>query len=313
MLEELRKELKTASEKLARREELVVLLDELEIQLAEVYSRERALYAQLQKEDADVDAMERTTVTSLFYSLLGKREEKLEKEQREAHAARLAYQAVVRELDDCRNRIDAAKAESEDLTRYVARYDALREQIRRELRNNSATAERIISLEQKIAENQSQLDEIDEAILAGQDALGRVHDILSSLSSAESWGTFDLFTKGGIISSMAKHGALDEAQDGAEQLQIALSRFRAELADVRIEADMGQLNMDGFTRFADWFFDGLLVDWTVLSRIHDTQEAVHQVKDQVDAAMARLQEMRSQRLNRRKELENDMDIVVAGI
>lgn len=312
MLDKLREELKQAQAKLARREQLDVMLSDAEAQLGEITARERALYEQLQKENADVDAMERTTVTSVFYALLGKKEEKLEKEQREALAAKLNYQAVARELADCRERIDAMTQERDTLTPYLERCNVLRERIRDTLRSDPVTADRILSLEREIAENQSQLREIDEAIAAGQKVMERIEGIEDSLSSAESWGTFDLFTRGGIISSMAKHSALDEAQDGAEQLQIALSRFRTELADVRIDGDMGQLNMDGFLRFADWFFDGLLVDWTVLSRIHDSQDSVARVRDQVDEALARLEELKIAREKKRNVLKEKMDQAVAG-
>ena len=312
MLDKLRAELKEAQAKLARREQLRVMLTDAAVQLNEITVRERTLYEQLQKENADVDVMERTTVTSLFYTLLGKKEEKLEKEQREAQAAKLAYQAVVRELADCRDRIDAMTRECDVLTAYIDRCEALREQIREELRGAPATAEQILSLERELTENQTQLREIDEAVDAGQEAMEQIGQIESSLSSAENWGTFDLFAKGGIISSMAKHSALDEAQAGAEQLQIALNRFRTELADVRIDGEMGQLNMDGFLRFADWFFDGLLVDWTVLSHIHDSQASVSRVKEQMSDALARLDELRRVRVDKQGELEERMDHVVAG-
>ena len=312
MLDKLRAELKEAQAKLACREQLGVMLNDAVVQLNEITVRERALYEQLQKENANVDVMERTTVTSLFYTLLGKKEEKLEKEQCEAQAAKLAYQAVTRELADCRDRIDAMTWERDALTAYIGRCVALREQIREELRGDPATAEQILALERELTENQTQLREIDEAIDAGQEAMEQIGQIESSLASAENWGTFDLFVKGGLISYMVKHSALDEAQTGAEQLQIALSRFRTELADVRIDGEMGQLNMDGFLRFADWFFDGLLVDWTVLSRIHDSKASVFRVKEQVGDALIRLDELRRVREEKRGELEERMDHVVAG-
>ena len=312
MLDKLRAELKEAQAKLARREQLRVMLTDAAAQLNEISARERTLYEQLQKENADVDVMERTTVTSVFYTLLGKKEKKLEKEQREAQAAKLAYQAVTRELADCRDRIDTMTRERDVLTEYIERCVALREQIREALRGDPATAEQILALERELTENRTQLREIDEAIDAGQEAMEQIGRIESSLSSAENWGAFDLFAKGGIISSMAKHSALDEAQVGAEQLQIALSRFRTELADVRIDGEMGQLNMDGFLRFADWFFDGLLVDWTVLSRIHDSQASVSHVKEQVNEALTKLDELRRVRVDKQGELEERMDHVVAG-
>ena len=93
------------------------------------------------------------------------------------------------------------------------------------------------------------------------------------LGRAQGWGTWDMLG-GGLISDLAKHSNLDEAQAGAEYLQTLLSRFRTELADVRISAQTGQVNVEGFLRFADYFFDGLIADWTVLSRIHKSRESV---------------------------------------
>ena len=166
MLDKLRAEYKEAQAKLARREQLRVMLTDAAAQLNEISARERTLYEQLQKENANVDVMERTTVTSVFYTLLGKKEEKLEKEQREAQAAKLAYQAVTRELADCRDRIDAMTRERDALTEYIERCVALREQIREELRGDPATAEQILALERELTENRTQLREIDVVMLA---------------------------------------------------------------------------------------------------------------------------------------------------
>jgi len=197
MLDKLRAELKEAQAKLARREQLRVMLTDAAAQLNEISARERTLYEQLQKENADVDVMERTTVTSVFYTLLGKKEEKLEKEQREAQAAKLAYQAVTRELADCRDRIDAMTRERDVLTEYIERCVALREQIREALRGDPATAERILALERELTENRTQLREIDEAIDAGQEAMEQIGRIESSLSSAENWAPLTSLPKAG--------------------------------------------------------------------------------------------------------------------
>lgn len=70
--------------------------------------------------------------------------------------------------------------------------------------------------------------------------------------------------------------------------------------------------MEGFRRFADWFFDGLLVDWTVFSRIRDSQDSVARVRDQADEALARLEELRIAREEKRGELGEKMDQAVAG-
>lgn len=55
-----------------------------------------------------------------------------------------------------------------------------------------------------------------------------------------------------------------------------------------------------------------MVDWTVLSRIHDSQASVSRVKEQVSDALSRLDELRRVRVDKQGELEERMDHVVAG-
>ena len=142
----------------------------------------------------------------------------------------------------------------------------------------------IFRLEAQITSLGAQLKELDEAISAGRSADGIADSILESLSSAEGWGTWDLLG-GGLIADMAKHSHLDEAQGQVERLQGALRRFKTELADVEIVADM-QVNIEGFLRFADYFFDGLFADWSVMNRISEAQEkAKSQLQELVKKAV----------------------------
>ena len=113
MLDKLRAEYKEAQAKLARREQLRVMLTDAAAQLNEISARERTLYEQLQKENADVDVMERTTVTSVFYTLLGKKEEKLEKGLRPTSLNEYIGQEKVKQ--NLKVFIEAAKKRKESL------------------------------------------------------------------------------------------------------------------------------------------------------------------------------------------------------
>ena len=69
------------------------------------------------------------------------------------------------------------------------------------------------------------------------------------------------------MADLAKYEELDDAQKQIEQLQVELRRFKTELADVEITADL-QVTVDSFLKFADFFFDGLFADWAVLDHIN---------------------------------------------
>ena len=89
---------------------------------------------------------------------------------------------------------------------------------------------------------------------------------------------------------MAKHSHLDEAQDLVQELQSKLRHFKTELADISIHANM-QVNIDGFLRFADYFFDGLFADWAVGDRISQSQSSVQRTKDQINQMLGKLSNM----------------------
>ena len=155
-----------------------------------------------------------------------------------------------------------------------------------------ATVEQILRLEEREAYLESQERELREACAAGQAALTTADEILESLGSAEGWGTWDLIG-GGLISDLAKHSHLDEAQASVERLQSQMRTFKTELADVTISADF-QVNIDGFLRFADYVFDGIFADWAVLDRINQAQAQVESTRAQICAVLDRLRQMTEQ-------------------
>ena len=156
--------------------------------------------------------------------------------------------------------------------------------------SGTAAADQIIEIEQTIAALEAQKREIKEAISAGYSARGTADRILSELESADGWNTWDMFGGGGILTHMAKHEHLDSAQDLVSELQSKLRRFKTELADIQITANM-QVNIDGFLRFADYFFDGLFVDWEVGDQISRSMNSVSSTKSQISKTIDKLSQM----------------------
>ena len=128
------------------------------------------------------------------------------------------------------------------------------------------------------------------------------------MDSAEGWGTWDLLG-GGLISDIAKHSHLDEAQSKVQNLQSELRRFKTELSDVTINADM-QVSVDGFLRFADYFFDGLFADWAVMDKISQSKSSVQSTKSQIESVLSRLRSMEASSDQTIKKLEDEKDSVV---
>lgn len=276
-------------EKMARKRKLSTEVAALEDQCSGLAARVQQLKEETYKEQLDVDQLENFSAAKLFYQIMGKLDERLEKEQAELYAAALRYDSARQELHAVEADLAARREELSLLGNCEAEYNRLLEARARELRQDpqSPTARRLLALEERQAQLTARSKELQEAIQAGYDALSDISSIESALSSAEGWGTWDVFG-GGLISDLAKYSHLDDAQQQINGLQRSLSRFRTELADVDIRTGV-QVEVDSFLRFADYFFDNIFTDWAVLDRIRRTQSQIHEVDGSVRTILYRLE------------------------
>jgi len=242
------------------------------------------------REESDVEALSRRSLASFYYQVIGKKDAMLSKEKEEAYAAQVKYDAVLHSLDEIKKEISAVGSALLPLRDCERRYEkAIAEKKEKIIDSESSAAQKITQLEALIQHLNVQEREITEAITSGEQAISIAETILTGLDRAESLGTWDLLG-GGMITDIAKHSQLDEAQMNVERLQSALHRFKAELADVKLQADM-QVNVEGFMRFADYFFDGLFADWTVLGHIKDSRMQVYETKKKLLDTVKKLRNM----------------------
>ena len=128
--------------------------------------------------------------------------------------------------------------------------------------------------------------EVNEAIQAGTRALRSLQQARESLNSAGNWGIVDLLG-GGLISTFAKHSKMNDAERQIEQARSDLRSFRKELTDVDAFADI-HIETGDFLAFADYFFDGLIADWMMQSRINDAKQQVDNAIQKVETVLKRL-------------------------
>ena len=278
-------------QKVASKPSLEAKLRELQNQRRE-YDREViSLRVAFRKEQEDVEKLEGKSLANYFFQVVGKLDEKLDQERKEAYAAKVKLDAAERELAGIESDISEIQGKLNEIRVAEAQYKDELERKRATLRaSGTATGDQIIELEQRIAAMEAQKREIREAISAGYSARGTADRILSELNSADNWNTWDLIGGGGIITHMAKHSHLDSAQDMVSELQSKLRRFKTELADIQITANM-QVNVDGFLRFADYFFDCLFADWAVGDKISQSMNSVSSTKSQISRTLDKLSSM----------------------
>ncbi len=304
-------QLKVLQEQVDRRHKLDRKKQQLFTQQTELRHKVRELDSARIKEQNDVDKLEGHSLAAFFYKVIGKMGEQLDEERAEAYAAAVKYDAALRELEDVEYDLKKTLEEYNSLanceTDYVRALNAKTAALKAA---GGAVGQQILKLEQELAVLNRAKKEIKEALLAGNSALSAANAAQDELQKASKLATWDMLG-GGLLVDMNKHEALDRAQLEVVDLQNRLRRFRTELYDVNLSADF-HVNLDGFTQFADWFFDGLFVDWTVSDQISRSQKQVTDVSDQLQQVLSRLRKMEDNTERKIRQHQADLDKLVLG-
>ncbi|MCB8815446.1 hypothetical protein [Desulfosporosinus shakirovi] len=309
---EINEKLEQTQRGIARLHRIDSILKQLELEQDNLESKESGLKVILEKENYDAERLEHKSVASVFYSILGSLNEHVEKERREALAAKLRYDQAAKDLKDVNYQISKLSSERLGYVDCQKEYDHLCAKKKEELmRENGETAQKILELTDKANLTRINLQEINEALSAGNRVLDSLDSVLSTLESAEGWGTWDLLG-GGLISDLAKHSHIDDAKVETENIQRLLRQFKIELTDVSISSEI-VIETEGFAKFADFFFDGLIADWFMQSKINESQASVERVKSQVLNIVAKLEHMIAQGNANLERLEAEIrELIVKG-
>jgi hypothetical protein len=173
------------------------------------------------------------------------------------------------------------------------------------MQSNEQTAQLLMDLNKQLLSCKNNLKEIDEAVAVGKSVMISLDKALDSLNSAEGWGTWDMLG-GGLITDLAKHSHIDDAKSEVSNAQNLLRRFKSELADVKISEEI-TIETDGFAKFADFFFDGLIADWVMQSKIQNSYESVKQVKTKVNSVLSKLSSLQNQEKSNIIKIENKVN------
>jgi DNA repair exonuclease SbcCD ATPase subunit len=242
----------------------------------------------LKKEFADVQKLEGNSITALFYNFLGTKVEQLDKERQEYLSAKLKYDACKNEISNLERELERLKSELILLGEPEIELKKLLDEKKRKLRQLSDST--CLKFEKLLNNQYAAKKEISEAILTGEKAMQGLMRAIDSLQNAQNWGTFDLLG-GGILATAVKHSKIDEAKNDIEEVQHYLNQFRRELSDTTLNSGQNlAVEMDSFTGFADYFFDNLITDWIVQSKINQSLDACRKMFDQISVLMIRLRE-----------------------
>lgn len=289
MYRELNEQLAVIKEKGRMYEKWNDRLEKLNQEEAEWKTKVQQRLEHLQKEQNDVDRLNSMTLSAFFYHLIGKKEDRLEKEELELMESKAEYDTASQMLTDIQEQRSRVQQELDGQRKYQfwqSDYKVLWGKKENDLLEKDAELQQMAEDREHLS---GELQELNEADREGQYLLDALERAEKALSSAGNWGVYDMMG-GGMISTHIKRSRMDDAQVAIMDAGRRLRRFQKELEDVKIAVNT-ELHLGGLLSFADYFFDNLFVDWMVQDKI---RKAETQVKDGLSAVRSTMRVLKNQ-------------------
>lgn len=271
----------------------------------------KELEKKMDKEYKDFKKLETLSIASLFSSIKGNKEEKLEKEKQEYLEAKLNYEKSKDTLKLLRDRINFITNEIKSENQIEEEYQqALKEKEQYIISSDGKKSKQLLEIDDQITETEIVLKETNEAIEAGYELNTNLSKIIMTLESAKDWGTYDMFG-GGTTSTHIKHSKINDARYLTVKTQYLVKNYTKELNDINFSADiLKTLEISDFNTFADYFLDNFFSDFMVQNKINHSLDNVKSKKHKINKIQNELKNKRSQLTKKIEELESKKKEIV---
>ena len=239
----------------------------------------------LNREAMELDKLEGLSTKSIFYKILGSKEEQLDKERQDYLVLSLQYEELnnsIKLMEYEVNLLSAKISGRDDLVAKLERLKDAREAeiiesdplLRKRLYDISADLEKIYRLKK----------ELGEAIEAGNLSYNMIDQVALLLRKVQDWGQW-----GGRRRKRrhryARRDSIDKARNLAFQVKHHLHLFDKELGDLGKKLNI-DLDTSDFSDFTHFFFDNLITDWIthkkVTKALYNVQRTGNRIKELLD-------------------------------
>ena len=142
----------------------------------------------------------------------------------------------------------------------------------------------------RMSDNDS--ERIERALRLVRQMIPLADEAERQFKSARTWGAIDIMG-GGLFTNLVKHSKLNNASSAMNQINYLLGQLNSELSRIVVPTDFS-MNMNTFATFADFFFDGILADTYMQSKIVSSLKQVRQLQDKLATLERELSRLRVQ-------------------
>jgi len=257
MYQNINLELKNLRQKVEEKSKIRMRLEKLRANLEEENLKLKNFSDILEKEKKELEKLENISVTSVFYSIIGKKDIKLEKEKQRFYSAQYNYEVSRGTIEDLKRSIREAYASLEELQTVEVEYEIFIKEKERMINcSSSPTKNKIKELHHKINELKLQTDEDEEVVKTCNNILPFIDDLISKLD-------------GHVSKSKDKNGDLViniEDVDHYSILNKNLEEIIHRLLNIKFQLEHVDFNfslnidLDWFFLFVDNFLDSIALD-----------------------------------------------------
>lgn len=261
------------------------------------------LKTMMQSEHDDVVALEKASLKQLFLTVLGNHEERLEIERQEYMQALLRYRSTAEEIELAVYEHDLLYAKHQSIPKLEKELHSLLQIKEQKLRfMDRESARQLKDYNLVIDLRKSRIVEIKEAKAVGDELARLIDHILDRLRKVRQFGRH-LMQGQGRYSSYHKKTYIDQSQQMAVKIHALLQRFEHELQDIFVQYKH-DLHIDQFSLFLDHFYENLITDWVIQTKLNSAITGTEQVG-------MRLERMRAMIAHEQREEEAELARVTA--
>ena len=313
-MSEIHQQLQETIQELERIKKVKLHTRQLEERLQQELNSLAVMETVLQKEQRDVETLEKEGLSTMLRKFIGDREEKLEKEREEYLRASLKYNELYKSVNLIRFELDLLSKKEQDEEMMARRVDALMSMREKELIELNATpAAELRQLHQQSDKLHQYIVEVEEAHAAGIQAHELVRRTEQLLRDALQHGQHDMWSGRHSNRGNLKHYAIDQARDLASQARHALIRFGNELQDVFSDIIL-QVNLDieSLNKFTDIFMDNLIFDLIAQKMINKSVQNVTVTREHIEHALQLLEKEKAASLEKLDSLVQQRKEIVSS-
>ncbi|MDU4889241.1 MAG: hypothetical protein E6344_05445 [Clostridium sp.] len=258
----------------------------------------------LAKELKDVEKLEKLSISNFIATIMNNKDEKLEKEHEEYFKAKLKFDEQSAKVNMIDRNLENVEERLRNLRNCEREYKELLDKKLEIIKSSGDyyVSSKLSELELDIDKALKAQKEIEEAESVGRSLVGAIDAAQDSLESAQGWGLWDMMG-GDMLSSIAKHNNINDAEESYIYISNLLQSFNKELGDV----NFASLSFSSTTIAFDIFFDNIFTDFAVQSKINDALSNTSYLRKNVSDVMNKLEQEREELsliiLNKRKEYE----------